>query len=432
MADGLNITHGGVVEVDPAALRLIADGVQQVSQRFGEAADAAREAFFYLRAIPDPAMRDCENRVCASALRADEMRTECATMAANCYLMADVYELVERRQELAALAVSDSVDAVLLNARIDFLLASDPRVGLMEKAVLADWKRHRYDGLNEQPLVGGMSLPIGEPLRTVYKVASMMGTAGAGVVLPGAKLKGDSEPVTVTPLKTTNRERPAPPQGLADALSRVENIEDGQIKIERYEMPDGTNRFVLYEKGTQTPLSATDPFDMQGNIDLYTGNESESYRATVEALKMAGAQPGDQVDVVAHSQAAMNAAYLASSGEFDVKVQVTAGSPVQPILDDDQTLVSLQHTDDVVRSLSGGGLPGGTGTDDSVLITRVGDPSYGISELGFKPHMLDTYIETAELADASGDQRLESVQQNWDELEDATSSTTTEYKATRE
>src|SRR5690606_1955854 len=198
-------------------------------------------------------------------------------------------------------------------------------------------------------------------------------------------------------------------------------------KVEKYTMPNGANRFVLYSRGTQS-LDPNEPFDMTSNIELYTGDESASYAATVEALEAAGARPGDEVDVYAHSQGAMNAAYLSSQSEFDVRVQVTAGSPVHPTVPEDQLLIELRHTDDVVSSLAGGGSPGGTGAPDSLVITRDGDPF----DIGVPAHLMGSYTQTAEMVDASGDVRLEALRDRWRELNDAVTIESTEYVARRE
>lgn len=431
MSDGLEITHGGAIAVDPDALRAVAVGMFALAQRFADAAASVREANRWLWGVPEASSRVDLGALAGVADRADALQLECSTAAENTRLMADVYELVERRQQLAALQIQDgaaTASAVALHARIEQLLASDARVADMETWLIAEWEQQRFAGLDEPSLV----IPTVGGLQPIFRKVSELSARGFGVLRPGATLKGSGGPVTVTALKTTTTARPAPPAGIADALRRVDGISEGQMRIERYEMPDGTNRFVLYEKGTQFFGGKDEPFDFESNIDLYNGQESASYAATVEALAQAGAEAGDRVDVVAHSQAAMNAAYLATGSDFDVQVQVTAGSPVHPSLAEDQLLVELRHTDDLVSSLAGGGLPGGSGSSESVVISRVADPFYGISKLGFNPHLLDTYIETAEMADASGDVRLQALEVDWAQLREAKRVTITDYQATRE
>jgi hypothetical protein len=116
---------------------------------------------------------------------------------------------------------------------------------------------------------------------------------------------------------------------------------------------------------------------------------------------------------------------------YDVGVEITAGSPVEPTLDDDQTLVQLRHTDDVVSSLAGGGSAGGTGSPDSFTAERVGDPGLGLQDLLLEPHRIETYVETAEMVEESGDPRVDGLDELWDDLGQATSVTATDYHAER-
>jgi hypothetical protein len=132
--------------------------------------------------------------------------------------------------------------------------------------------------------------------------------------------------------------------------------------------------------------------------------------------------------VYAHSQSAMNAAYLSSQSEFDVTVQVTAGSPVHPTVGEDQLLIELRHTDDFVSSFAGGGSPGGTGSPDSLVVTRDGDPYDAL----LPAHLMESYTETAEMVDASGDVRLEAWLDKARALDEAVAIESTEYVARRE
>lgn len=430
MSDGVDITHGGAISVDPEALRAVADAMGRLAPKFADAAAAIRNAHAFIVATPKLSAQVDTVALWASGQRADVLHDECHTASVNTLLMADVYEVVELRAQLAALAIQDSAQAFTLNARIAQLVASDPRVTEMETWLLAGWKDGRYEGLDQQfdgqPFSGAVNM------AGVFTLAAALGSRGFGRLPPGATLSGTAAAVSLTPVKTASPL--APPTSLAEAFRRFPATEGAQLKVEKYTMPDGTNRFVLYAKGTQLhlPWEHDEPMDAKSNYDLYSGQDSSSYQATVEALELAGAQPGDRVDVYAHSQAAMNAAYLSTQSEFDVKVQVTAGSPVHPTLSDDQLLIELRHTDDLVSALAGGGAPGGSGSPDSFVASRVGDPAVHPHDLLIKSHWLGTYIETAEMVDASGDVRLQALEDNWRELLDAVAIESTEYQAQRE
>lgn len=434
MSDGLDITHGGAIAVDPEALRAVADALIALAPGFGEAASAVRRAHQALESLPAEAGRVDTAALWASGDRAAALREECRAAGESTRLMADVYELVERRAELAALSLQGDARSAALLDRIAVLEASDTRVVEMEKWLLAGWKKGRFEGLREQYDLGwpGSTSGPGLDAGLIFAMAGIVGATGAGRLAPGATLSGSGGPVTVTPVRTSTPT--APPASLAGAFRRFPEAAGAQLKVEKYSMGDGTNRFVLYSKGTQpsSVVDADEPFDMESNLDLYAGRESASYAATVEALRAAGAQPGDQVDVYAHSQGAMNAAYLSSQSEFDVTVQVTAGSPIHPSVPEDQLLIELRHTDDLVNALAGGGSPGGTGSPDSFVATRVGDPASAPQDLIAYAHFEKQYIETAAMVDASGDVRLEALHARWQELGAAVAVEATEYVARRE
>lgn len=428
MSDDLDITHGGAIAVDPDALRPVADAMVAIAPKFADAASAVRRAHGHLVNLPMASTRVDIVSLWAGVDRAEALQEECRSAGENVRLMADVYELVERRAELAGLAIQQGARADLLHARITELEASDPRVVEMETWLLAGWKEGRFQGLADQLDFTAGVPGSGPHLGLMFAMMASIGAAaGFGRLPPGATLSGSGGPVSVTPVRTGAPI--APPTGIAEAFRRFPTESGAQLKVERYTMSDGTNRFVLYAKGTQLAWpGGSRPLDMKSNVELYIGQESASYAATVEALRAAGAQPGDEVHVYAHSQAAINSAYLATQSDFDVKVQVTAGSPVHPTMGEDQLLIELRHTDDVVSALAGGGAPGGTGSPDSLVVSRDGSPI----DLAFPSHVMESYTETAEMLDASGDVRLEAWLDKARELNEAVSIESTEYVARRE
>ena len=144
--------------------------------------------------------------------------------------------------------------------------------------------------------------------------------------------------------------------GLASAFRRMPSAGGAQLAIEKYTVPGESPRYVVYVSGSRSMSlregGGPEAWDMKSNIELYTGGRSASYQATLDALAATGARPGDRVDVVAHSQGGMIAAHLSMESAFTVTTQITAGSPVEPMLPADQTLVQLRHTDDAVSALA--------------------------------------------------------------------------------
>lgn len=424
--DGLSIDHGGAIAVDTEQLRDVEARMREVASRYGEAHAAIVRTQLLLGSasgahpqVDVGALRRSGERV--GALQAD-MDDACTGVL----LMADAFEVIELRAQAEALALTDAAAADAIRSRIDRLIAGDQRIEVVAEWLVADAEEHRFDGLGDQYDIAGLLPPV-------FLSGAIVGMAtGFGKVLPGATLKGDAEPVSVAraaPVKSVDA-----PTSLAGALRRMPSG-GAQVAVEKYTMPDGATRYVTYLTGTQNaaPWQAgeEEPWDMKSNVELYTGRESSSYQATLDALAAAGAEPGDRVDVVAYSQSGMIAAHLAMESEFDVAMQITAGSPQEPTLGDDQTLIQLRHTDDVVSALASGGSAAGTGSADGFTASRIGDPHDGWQDLALQPHSLETYIETAEMVDASDDPRAEALDEYWDELGEAVEVERTEYRAER-
>lgn len=427
--DDLQVTYGGAIAVNTETLRDVAFRLGPIGLGVGRAADAVRTAHRQITGTAELSNGVNTVELWAVGDRLAAMRARIDEVITGTLLMADVYELVELRTEYEALTLTDTAAAEALLPDIMDLEASDERLGPMADHLVKHWEDGRFEGLDSQFDIA--TTVTGLNFGAITSIATMLGSSVAFVTLPAkAKLDGWPDPVKVTPVVTAYPV--APPASLADGMRRFPASEDAQVKVERYTFDDGTAHYVAYIKGTQSGLyGAGEPWDMKSNAELYTGRISASYQATLDALHQAGAQQGDVVDVYAHSQGAMVASYLATGDEFDVQMLVTAGSPVQPTLRDDQLLIQLRHTDDVVNALAGGGSPGGTGSADSMVIQREGDPVPNIKDLILEPHMMDTYIETAELADASGDPRLEAYLERLRQLARASSIESTEYIADR-
>ena len=421
---GLTIDHGGAIAVDPDVLRDVAHRIDAVASRYDDARSAIMRAHRIIVDTPGFSEHVDTVGLWASGEHVARLRSECQETAESTLLMADAYEYVELRAEAEMLAQTDPSTAQRLTRRADRLAASDERISKMADDLVAEWRGRRFEGLT-----GNLVTPA--LYDHVFGTAALVGAfAGFGKVLPGERLQGTADPVTVSPVKTSSPQ--GAPSGLAGALRRMPVAVGAQVAVEKYSFADGTTKFVAYLEGTQSVAwGGAQPWDSKSNAELYTGKRSASYQATIEALEAAGAQPGDEVDVVAHSQSAMVAAHLAMESPFDVQMQITAGSPVEPTLDDDQTIIQLRHSDDVVSGLAGGGSPEGTGSDDSITLLTEGTPQDTLGDLTVDAHHLDTYIDTAEMADELSDQRIDAMHEFWRELDTAEVVERTEYQAER-
>ena len=423
--EGLSIDHGGAIAVDTEQLRDLGARMRSVASQYDRARGAIDRAHALLSSSPDAGALVDVGALQRSGERIGDLCAQIENACAGVLVMADAFEVVELRARAEALALTDAAAASVVQARADRLVAADDRIGTMAEWLVAGWKERRFEGLGEQYDLAGALPPL-------FLAGAMVGVAsGLGRVRPGMTLTGRADPVQVTPVTSTT---PSAPQNSAAALRRMPGA-GAQVAVEKYTMAGGTTRYVAYISGTHNPLpwqaGEAEPWDMKSNIELYQGRASASYQATVDALAATGAKPGDQVDVVAYSQGGMIAAHLAMESEFEVSMQLTAGSPAEPTLGEDQTLIQLRHTDDVVSALAAGGSAAGTGSPDSFTASREGDPHDGMQDLMLQAHSLETYIETAEMVDASNDPRAAALDEYWRELDQAVEVERTEYHAER-
>ena len=137
-------------------------------------------------------------------------------------------------------------------------------------------------------------------------------------------------------LVDTGRALPTPTD-MRSALGAVSALDtDSTLSIQRIVKDDGTPTWVVAIPGTQ--ISRTNlrtVFNMTSNYDLADDDlavraRADSVRATIEAMRQAGVEPGDDVVLVGHSQGGMVATTVAAAtvGTYTVRHVVTAGSPV--------------------------------------------------------------------------------------------------------
>lgn len=429
MADEINISYGGAIAVRTEELRALLPRLHGATQMLHSASAHLSHARYECAGIASEWGRAAHYGALAqaAAVRADDL----AHTAGNVRLMIEAYELVEQRVRAEQLAATDPARAAQLRAALD--AAAGTPADQLADTLLRDRETDRFRGFAEQALAAvpfaAWFTPTGASALSLWLLLrglqSLVAQWGHGLIPPGARLGGAAPPVRVRP---TERSASRAPGGIRDALDRIPDSE-AQLRVETYELADGTREYAVYVAGTRA-LGDGDVLNMASNLSLYFGETAASFEAVRQALADAGVPPGATIHAVGHSQGGMIVSRLASEGEYDVRTLVTAGSPVEAAVPETTLSVQLRHTDDAVSMLAGGGSAAGTGAPGSLVVERVGDPAGGIHDLALATHHLPRYLETAAMVDASADVRVESVRQTWAHLGTAVAVTAVEYRAT--
>ncbi len=440
--DGLQIRAGGAVAVDTATLSATAvrfDGVRDELGEIGERLRGLQAA----RAGLTGCGGDAGASASALARKLDEARAEGDAIARALRDAAYAYEMVDLQAEhRAAVLAGDGDRAARLDARLTAMADEHPDAWRMAlgaqfgHAVMwpselvrqaTQWGTIIGDGFGDPgAIAGGAAAGL-----LTLGAATVVGLTGTGRLARDARLSGSAGPVTVTPVTPAARGGAAP-QSLAAATERIPGGADARVRVERYTMPDGSRQYAVYIAGMQSfALGGDDPWDDESNLQLYSGETSDSYAATEAALAAAGVQPGDAVHVFGFSQGAMIGAHLALQGDYDTRTLVSIGSPVDADVGSGTLSVSLRHTDDPVAGLAGGGHGEAVGAAGGFVAERVSDPAPAIEDARLPAHRLAAYAETAALVDASNDPRVDGLRAVFDGLGEAEAVEVTEYAATR-
>lgn len=240
----------------------------------------------------------------------------------------------------------------------------------------------------------GVPLPIATIFETavgddeVFGLAALTAAGGAGLATGGGRVHAVfSRPA---------RPPAAPITDPAEAM-RVIIEQDDQVTIHEHRMPDGSSRFQVFVRGTQT--IAPDPssgLDMRANLenagaagDAIHGSDA----AVAEAMRAAGIDSGDAVDLFGFSQGAGAVANVAASGEFEVETALLVGGPVGAAEIPPRVAVfSVAHHGDVVPPLDGW-------SDDAGVRTTMVASAGGHGTGPLARHSGLEYVETLDALD---------------------------------
>lgn len=433
-----DIASGYVIWVDTASLRSAAGQVGLVAAEIEQAHAALRAA-----QCATPIAMGPSDSAGLAALSL-ELRDRVAGLASALRYTADVYEAADALWNIeqfghAGLTGRASWDALGdLHAQYEGT-GRDP---VAEAQALLDEREENWD--DELVANAGLGLPnlydwlpgTNSPHELGQEVFDTVTALGLGVILPGSRLRPDPTPGDYsTKSEALRQAESGPPQTVADFVDRIPDDPRTNVRVEIHTFPDGHREYAVYVRGTEDMMQDGDwnllpgkedgieALDGNSNFDLYARVEGESYRAVEQALRNAGAQPGDIVHGAGHSQGAMIIEWMAMQGTYDFRTVVSVAPPVQAMLGEETRHITLRYDDDSVAGLAGAGVPGAAGGPGSVVVRDVHHPGPGdrgdLDQLS-APHALEGYRDLARDADASGDPRIADFHDEMARLNDAT------------
>lgn len=437
--DDLDIRHGGLVAVDTESLRAAADASSRLGASASASADRVQWSEGLLResasAVPS---EDAANNARFAVTLLRRVGEEAAALALSLRQAASLYEASELRVawQMAGVGERDAIEAALRRAvagtSMGFFASAhrDVLFGALDMRELV-WRERAGAPLREDIADTFNMLDVGAPFGPGAAFGSMAGALLPGIIgatglhLVRGPLQGKPDAVRVWALDTG---AVRPPTSLAEVVGRMPGNENGRVRIERYDFPDGSREWLIYIAGTEG-VGGIEPWDLLSDIELYAGRASASSAAVDRALALAGRMPDEPLHVIGYSQGGIIAAHKAAADPA-VPTLITIATPVMPELGPNVFSVDLRHGDDPVAGLSAQGPAVGTGSPDSLVIRRTVPDDAHYRQL-LDSHILSGYAETARQMDASDDPRVEAVRDVWAHLGGATAVTATNYAAVR-
>jgi predicted esterase len=255
-------------------------------------------------------------------------------------------------------------------------------------------------------------------------------SASAGVLTNAARAVGLATETPVTVSRTGSNVHATAPTGMEDLAKRIPP-HAAQVRVERYEVPGGPDRFTVYIGGTRdgSPVATTEPFDMSSNLTAMGMGDAGSVRAVRMAMAEAGITADSPVQFIGYSQGALVGVTLAESGDYNTQGIFTVGGPTGQLeVPPDTPYLALEHTEDIVPAL------GGHHADaDTVVVRRSLFSDAPVPDTSPLPaHELQRYRESASLLDTSNESRVVGIRDSMNAFTaDATSVESTTWQAKR-
>ncbi|WP_338750298.1 hypothetical protein [Janibacter alittae] len=205
------------------------------------------------------------------------------------------------------------------------------------------------------------------------------------------------------------------PRSVADLVDDSGPTAGGsRVRVIGVPRDDGSWTWVVDVPGTQSfsPQAGDNPWDLTSNVLLAAGQQTLTSKAVTRALADAQQRTGSagrsRVLLGGRSQGGLTAASLAADPHFrrrfHVTHVVTAGAPVARLdVPDDVSVLSLEHTEDLVPGLDGADNPDREGW---VTVEREVGDVLGPDDGATDAHAAELYTQTGHLVDESHDPSL--------------------------
>jgi hypothetical protein len=273
------------------------------------------------------------------------------------------------------------------------------------------------------------------PLASLIGAIGLVGLPlGVGTVKYVGNSAGALKETPVVATSIESRTVSGAPTGYVDRLSRIPHPEvDGgaQVVIEKYSTPGEADRFGVFIGGTAdfSPTAGDEPWDMTSNVSNAAGEEGGSYRAVVDAMKMAGVESHSPVQFTGYSQGGGVAAMLSASGDYNAQGLATFGAPTgQVAIPESIPAVLVEHTDDIVPAFGGA-----QNNQHALIVERQAFGGEAVpTDVAVPAHDIHSYERTAHLMDAAGSDQLNGARAKLDAFAShATTVTSTAYRFER-
>ncbi|CAN5139577.1 hypothetical protein BH11ACT2_BH11ACT2_06300 [soil metagenome] len=226
------------------------------------------------------------------------------------------------------------------------------------------------------------------------------------------------------------------PGGWQDRIARIPHTAHNggyQIRIDKFVDASGKRSFEVYLSGTQSFSTSrtSSPFDFTGDVNGLAGKPNGALAAVEKAMRAAGVERDDPVNITGHSEGGLVAHEVAATGRWNVAVALEAGPPAaHTAIPEGTTEVVLAHNEDVVTAL------GGSRDDDTAIVvhtTAFPDGTVPTGESTPPAHNTQRYEQTAHLLDEAASTVITDAKEKMNASERGASGTmtTTLYKAER-